>query len=222
MLRYVVSIRGTLPARHVQATASVRTQTMTAPRFALCPGRRTTTSKVGTCTISTLRANKTLKLTIAARIRKKVTAGTQATLTIAVAAPGVSQAKTSITAVVGHSAPSPTPVTPSTSTATLSPLPGTTVTPNNLSGLFPVVTPAPSPSQPGVRRRPGRSAGLTTTAAGQPIGSRLIGAQLVGLVVLAVAVILAIARLSLRRSVSLTRSEAHPTTDHLPDHGKET
>jgi hypothetical protein len=84
---------------------------------------------------------------------------------------------------------------------TLPPLSGAGVSPSNPSGLFPTVGPAPSPSTtplglPPVK--PHKTIRAADAAATVPIDSRLIGGQLAGLAVLVGAVVLAIARLSLR------------------------
>ena len=219
-VRYAISVsaRGSLAIRHARATATAGSRVVTTPKFAACPGTRKSAPKSGDCRIAALRANKTLKLVVAARIRTAAKAGSQVTVTVAVAAPGLSQAAASVTAVVGAGTPSPGATSPSplpstpVPTTTLSPLPGTTVTPNNLSSLFPVVTPGPKSSSAGTHRHPARAARFTTTAAGQPIGARLIGPQLVGLVVLAVAITMAVARLSLRRATPPTDARQDPPT----------
>lgn len=83
----------------------------------------------------------------------------------------------------------------------LPPIPGTGITPADPSGLFPTVGASPtpstgSPSLPAAKRRPLLHA--AETAATVPLDDRLIGGQLAGLAVLAGAVAMAIARLSLR------------------------
>ncbi|MDA8319572.1 MAG: hypothetical protein M0030_07170 [Actinomycetota bacterium] len=214
-VRYAISIsaRGTLAIRHARATATAGSRVVTTPKFAACPGTRKSAPKSADCRIDALRANKSLKLVVAARIRTAARAGSQVTVTVTVTAPGLSQAAASVTAVVGAGTPSPGATTPSPiPTTTLSPLPGTTVTPNNLSSLFPVVTPSPKSSSAATHRHRTRAARFTTTAAGQPIGARLIGPQLVGLVVLAVAITMAVARLSLRRATPPTDARQDPPT----------
>jgi hypothetical protein len=83
----------------------------------------------------------------------------------------------------------------------LPPIPGTGVSPADASGLFPTVGASPtpssvSPSSPAAKPRPLlRAANVSATV---PLDDRLIGGQLAGLAVLAGAVAMAIARLSLR------------------------
>ena len=79
---------------------------------------------------------------------------------------------------------------------------GDSFRPSDPSGLFPTVGPAPSPSTsaplglPPVK--PHKTIRVADAAATVPLDSRLIGGQLAGLAVLIGAVVLAIARLSLR------------------------
>ncbi|MHB1434323.1 MAG: hypothetical protein ACYCVZ_19665 [Streptosporangiaceae bacterium] len=224
-VRYAVSVsaRGTLAIRHARATATAGSRVVTTPKFSTCPGTRKSAPKSGNCRIGALRANKTLKLVVAARIRTAAKAGAEVTVTVAVTAPGLSRAEASVTAVLGPgtpspgaSSPSPLPSTP-VPTTTLSPLPGTTVTPNNLSSLFPVVTPGPESCRTATHRHRVRASRFTTAAAGQPIGARLIGPQLVGLVVLAVAITMAVARLSLRRATPPADTRQDPPADRASD-----
>ena len=70
----------------------------------------------------------------------------------------------------------------------------------NLGSAFPQVSPSPSPAAPGTgaaSQRP--SAKAIDVSAGLPLDVRLIGGQVIGLAVLAAAVTIAVARLSLRR-----------------------
>jgi len=75
----------------------------------------------------------------------------------------------------------------------------------NPAGLFPTVSPAPSPSSSGsigfppARKQAGRTSSAETASSIVPLDPRLIGGQLAGLAVLAGAVAIAIARISLRR-----------------------
>jgi hypothetical protein len=118
--------------------------------------------------------------------------------------------------------PSPTPTTPVPALGTvglgatlpagiLPTLPGTT-DPATLpqlpspesspGGLFPKVTPAPTPSpSPYSALLPNaRSVRVTDAAATFPFSTRLIGAEIIGLAVLAAALAIAVVRFSLRRS----------------------
>ncbi len=83
----------------------------------------------------------------------------------------------------------------------LPPIPGTGVSAADPSGLFPTVGASPTPSartpsvRPAKRRAQFRAVDAAATV---PLDDRLIGGQLAGLAVLAGAVVMAIARLSLR------------------------
>jgi hypothetical protein len=83
----------------------------------------------------------------------------------------------------------------------LPPLPsGAFTSPTDPSGLFPTVSPSSSGSAAasgGATKDPKQS-DATTASATLPLDSRLIGGQLAGLVLLAAAIAIAIARLSLR------------------------
>jgi hypothetical protein len=80
-------------------------------------------------------------------------------------------------------------------------LPGTTVTPGSISSLFPVVTPSSKPPSTGRQQAGRKKRGGTkveTVASSSPIDTKLIGGQLAGLAVLAAAITMVVARLSLR------------------------
>jgi hypothetical protein len=95
------------------------------------------------------------------------------------------------------------PVTPSTPSApstippvTLPAIPGTS--PGNPSGLFPTVSPSTGTPDPTTHASSAKHTRLTTASNNTPLDSRFIGGQLAGLAVLAGAITIAIARLSLR------------------------
>ncbi len=104
----------------------------------------------------------------------------------------------------------PAPATPAATTppATVPPLPPIPLAPEPTSStaspgqLFPTVSPqpsdSPSPSGTAAGQRSPRGIRAASAANTLPLNSRLIGGQLAGLVVLAAAITLAIARLSLR------------------------
>jgi len=134
----------------------------------------------------------------------------------------LSPAEAAITTVVGQASPSPSPSPSSTVPPTLPPVtfppqPGSAVSPTNLSGLFPVVTPSPTPS-PTSSPQPGHSsAGITPTASTLPLDPRLIGGQLAGLAVLAAAITMVVARLSLRTPQTSAGSTAGPSAKPAED-----
>lgn len=182
---------------------------MRSPRFTLCPAPRKTV-----CTIGALPANQAFELLVEAHIGTKATAGEQITLILAVQGAALSPAEAAVTAVVGQTSPTPSPV-PTLPVLTFPPF-SSTVTPPSLAGLFPVVTPSPTPSPTSKPRSHGGVAAVTPTASTLPLDPRLIGGQLAGLAVLAAAITMVVARLSLRTpqppTGSATGSAAAPLT----------
>jgi hypothetical protein len=92
----------------------------------------------------------------------------------------------------------------------LPPVPGTSVSPVNPSQLFPIVNPSHGSGSLGLpnARSQLHAADVSSTV---PIDTRLIGAQLVGLAVLAGAVTIAIMRMSLRRRLQTPAAAASAT-----------
>ena len=147
------------------------------------------------------------ELQVSVRVGKQATAGEKVQLTAkASATKSLSYTDSAADTVSATAAPSPTTTTPAGGVTlppvTLPPLTGTGVSPSDPSGLFPTVGPSPSPSTssplglPPVK--PHKTVRIADAAATVPLDSHLIGGQLVGLAVLIGAVVLAIARLSLR------------------------
>lgn len=94
---------------------------------------------------------------------------------------------------------------------TLPAISGTGISPTNPSGLFPTVQATPSSGSlglPHAKQRPVLHA--ADVASTVPVDARLIGGQLAGLAVLAAAVTIAIARLSLRTSKPNENPDAKP------------
>jgi hypothetical protein len=93
-------------------------------------------------------------------------------------------------------------------------IPGTGVSAVNPSQLFPTVSPSPGTGNlrlPGTRSRSAVHA--ATVSSTVPIDARLIGAQLIGLVVLVGAVTIAIVRMSLRRRLPVPAPPADAVQD---------
>jgi hypothetical protein len=135
------------------------------------------------------------------QVRATANAGAPITLAVTVSGATLSPAEAAVTTVVGQASQTPTsspppPLPP----GTLAPIPGATITPAGLSGLFPTVTPQATPSSKASRAR--RLAGITQTSSALPLDPRLIGGQLAGLAVLAAAITMVVARLSLRTQAS--------------------
>jgi hypothetical protein len=170
-----------------------------APKFTVCPQ-----PKNEVCTVGDLLTRQSEELVAAARVSDAASVGEKVTLTATVKA----SKATSFHAQATISVVAPSTPTPSTSStepgdslpgASLPDLPdGGLTSPSNPSGLFPTVSPASSPGGSGKTRRGHNDPGATTTSAILPINTRLIGGQLIGLIVLASAIAIAIARLSLR------------------------
>ena len=148
-------------------------------------------------------ANQAYGLTVTDKVRAKATPGVPMTFAITVSGTALSPALASVTTPVGQAggpAPTSTPV-PTLPPTTLAPVPGATITPPSLAGLFPTVTPQPTSSSPAASgsaahsRTPARA---TQVSSALPLDPRLIGGQLAGLAVLAAAITMAVARLSLR------------------------
>ena len=84
----------------------------------------------------------------------------------------------------------------------------------NASGLFPALTPSADP--PG-KSDPGKASGRpAANTAALPLGAPVIGAQLAGLGVLALAFVLAVARLSFRRRPAAAQARAAGATSADP------
>jgi hypothetical protein len=170
-------------------------------RFTVCPVIDGTTCKLGN-----LPTGQADELQVRVRVGAKAAPGEQVQLTAKATAKGAKSFAGSATDVVialPTAQPSPTSPTVTLPPTSLPPIAGTGVIPSNPSGLFPTVgpaTPTPSASPLGLPQvRPRHSLHAADAAATVPLDTRLIGAQLAGLAVLAGAVALAIARLSLRR-----------------------
>jgi len=164
---------------------------MRTPRFTLCPAAHRTT-----CSIGRLPANQAFELMIRDRVRTTATAGEPMTLTVTIRGSSLSPAVAAITTLVGQRpVSSPPPTLPPT---TLAPIPGATISPAGLSGLFPVVTPQTSPPATPQNKHTHKLAGITQASSALPLDPRLIGGQLAGLAVLAAAITMVVARLSLR------------------------
>jgi len=72
-------------------------------------------------------------------------------------------------------------------------------TTGDLGSAFPQVSPSPSAAASGAAAQTGHATKTIDLSAGLPLDVRLIGGQVIGLAVLAAAVTIAVARLSLRR-----------------------
>jgi hypothetical protein len=209
-LEYSIWVWSTTKATDVTATVQRSSQSILAPSFLVCPAARG-----DTCSIGSIPPNQAFELQISDRIAKSAAVGQQLTVTVDVNAASMSPAEASIALVVSqHGSQSPAPIitVPSGSGGTSVPgLPGTTITPGGIDGLFPTITPSSTPSAPGARPAKRKASKIITTASSLPLDPRLIGGQVVGLAVLAAAITMVVARLSLR-----TPQPATPATPSAP------
>jgi hypothetical protein len=133
-------------------------------------------------------------------VRATATPGAAITLAVTVSATALSPAQAAIATSVAQPGQTPpassVPALPPVPPTTLAPIPGETISPPGLTGLFPTVTPQATPSHQ--KGQAHRLAGVTQTSSALPLDPRLIGAQLAGLAVLVAAITMVVARLSLR------------------------
>jgi hypothetical protein len=185
-------------ATDVSVQTSVRYATgIRTPSYVVCPHTSGTTCKVGD-----LPLGQKDELEVAVRVGPHATLGGHVKLrskATARKADSFTGSASDLIVAAPTSTPSSSVTLPSTST--LPGISGTGVSPTDPSGLFPTVSASPSPGSsslglPGVK--PHRTTRATEDAATVPLDTKLIGGQLAGLAVLAGAVVIAIARLSLR------------------------
>jgi hypothetical protein len=170
-----------------------------APSFTVCPvtdGR--------TCKVGNLPVGQADELQAAVKVQAKAAHGEHVQISARATARGALSFTGSATDVVTVPTPTSSPTVPVITLPapeTLPTIPGTGISPTNPSGLFPTVQATASPSGNSLglpRAKPRSSLHAADAAATVPVGGRLIGGQLAGLAVLAGAVTIAIARLSLR------------------------
>ena len=175
-----------------------------APTFTVCPGRHGTTCKIGS-----LAVGQADELQVSVRVGQHAAEGEHVQLSArATASKSLSFTDSAADVVITKPATSPTTSTTDPASGitlppvTLPPLSGTGTSASDPSGLFPTVGPTTTPSTEPIglppTKKPHKTIRVADAAATVPIDSRLIGGQLAGLAVLAGAVVLAIARLSLR------------------------
>src|ERR1039457_4818220 len=194
-------------AKGITVTASAKVTAAITPRFSACRS-----ASGATCTLGTLAADQADELRAPVAVPNTAKTGQHATLTVAAKATGATAATpASASALISTTTTiSPTaaaglggvgttlpaglpPLTPAVvaSSAALPFLPGPTTDPG---GLFPTVAPGAS------ARGAANARGVPVTVASDsfPLSTRLLGGQVLGLAVLAAALVIAIARTSLR------------------------
>jgi hypothetical protein len=150
---------------------------------------------------------------VQAQLTASDAASSSTTLTVsATSAQAINSASATATVQVNPApspSPSPTPTPNAGNGGTLPPVglpgnnntfPGVTNPAGNLGSAFPTVSPSPNAASAQVRHQ--RRIRTTDISAGLPLTVRLIGGQVIGLAILAAAVTIAVARLSLRRQPS--------------------
>jgi len=170
-----------------------------APYYKVC-----SSAKDAVCTVGDLPTSQSVELVAAVRVRDAAPSGEKITLTATAKATKATSfaAKATIDVVASSSSGStsddsgvgdglPASYVPNLSDGGLG-----TATGQDPSGLFPTVT--PSASATSAKDPKGRNVNATTVSSTLPLDSRLVGGQLAGLAVLASAIAIAVARLSLR------------------------
>ena len=223
---YSIWVWSTVKSRQISATVSRIGQATDEPHFSLCPSIHRTT-----CSIGSLSAYQALELLVTDKIGKKATVGEGISLIIQVQGTAgtrsggpLSPAEAAVSTVLGQQSSSSSSAIPPGIGSGLPPttaagLPGTTVTPGGVSGLFPVVTPSASSTPNPARRENRKVAKATTTASSLPFDPRLIGGQLAGLAVLAAAITMVVARLSLRTPQQLAAQAGQAAAAAPPEPG---
>ena len=207
------------PSNSVTVTAKVAAASnVGAPKFTLCPQ-----ASGATCTLGMLPAKQADELQVVSAVGSAATSTEQVELTATATGKDVLSDDATESLAVTAQAPTASPSAPGGfslggSPVSLQPLPELSVpagTAGNPAGLFPTVAPIPSSSSsaigfPPARKQAARSAANTASAI-VPLDPRLFGGQLAGLAVLAGAIAIAIARLSLRRPRPQDGSSDKPT-----------
>jgi hypothetical protein len=184
-------------------------------KLSLCPA-----ANGKACSVGELPANQQFELVVTDQIGKNATPGEQIGVTINVQGEAdtggaLSPAEASVATVLESSSSTSNPPTGGEPPITIPPptnpdpgIPGTTITPGGLSTLFPTITPSSSPPANGPKSTSKRHSGtkVETVASSSPIDPKLIGGQLAGLAVLAAAITMVVARLSLRTPQAATSS----------------
>jgi hypothetical protein len=181
-----------------------------APRFTVCPK-----AHADVCTVGTLPIGQSEELVAGPFVRRAAVSGEQITLTATARgrkADSFHSAATINVVPPSTTSPSPDPSLPTVPPAPVPSVPGGGFTnPNgDPSGLFPTVAPSiPGPLAPSGRATKALNrSNARDVSATLPLDSRLIGGQIAGLAVLAAAIAVAIARLSLRGARSHDAGDA--------------
>jgi hypothetical protein len=180
---------------------------VSAPRFTVCPA-----GSGSVCAIGDLPTGQADELQAAVKVASAASPGAKLTLTATASGTQATSFHAAATMVIAaapssSAQPSPAPTSPVEPALPVVPgnvgtLPGIGTSPQNPASLFPTVSPAasatPNSSAAGQAGRRQHHINALAASATLPLDPRLIGGQLAGLAVLAGAIAIAIARLSLR------------------------
>lgn len=192
-------------SQNVAVAASVaKAPDIASPKYTVClqPGK-------STCDLGTLATGQVYELQATSAVSKAAASGEKVRLTAKATGTNALSGTASGTLSVTAGTPAPGNPPPAFSQqvfsvpiqpGALQPLPGLPGGAGSADGLFPTVAPSPGAGIgfPPARKH-GTAARIVTDSATVPLSSRLIGGQLAGLAVLAGGVMIAIARLSLRK-----------------------
>ena len=192
-----------------------------APKFTVCPR-----ASGASCSLGTIPANQSDELQAVSAVEPAATSTEHVKLTATATGKSVLSGSATGSLAVTAASPTGTAGPPGSGGVgagppeTFPPLGGIPDPPSvgNPAGLFPTVAPDPSGSSPTIgfppaRKQPGRTSNAETASSIVPLDPRLIGGQLAGLAVLAGAIAIAIARLSLRRPRPQDGSHDKPDGD---------
>jgi hypothetical protein len=191
-------------AKHVTvdlSTGDSKIKRTSAPSFSVCPDASGTR-----CTLGTLPKNQADELQARISVWKIATTGKNLTLTATASAKDAKPFKAD-GAVAVVAAPTPPPSDPPPGDGGLPPPPALPPLPpdpapltgsSDPAGLFPTVTPSPASAAESAHAAHRTKVHATSAGNTLPLNTRLIGGQLAGLVILAAAIAIAVARLSFR------------------------
>lgn len=183
------------------STGDSKIRRTSAPSFSVCPDASGTR-----CTLGTLPRNQADELQARISVWKIASTGKDLTLTATASAKDAKSFRADGSVAV-VAAPAPPPSDPPPGDGGLPPPPSLPVLPpdpapltgsSDPAGLFPTVTPSPASAAESSHAAHRTKVRATSAGSTLPLNTRLIGGQLAGLVILAAAIAIAVARLSFR------------------------
>jgi hypothetical protein len=203
-VRYAIFVWLTSGNGTIKVTLSAKPKSVS-PAFSVCAESGTTK-----CTVSGLNAGQQVELQAKLAAPDRPTERVLLTAT-ATSSQASNSATASATVDIKPKNPSPTSsptpnagdggvLLPTVGLPSGTTIPGLGIQPSgDLGSAFPQVSPSPVASASGPASQHGHETQTVDLSAGLPLDVRLIGGQIIGLAVLAAAVTIAVARLSLRR-----------------------